>query len=148
MIRTSLLVVHLVGVAAWLGANFVQLFLAPFFARRSTGDQVAWVEATMALGQRYYNVAGSVIGFSGAALVVHGSWSWSSAFIWVGFAALAIGAAMGLGVFVPLTRQQLSALRDGSATQSLRRKILGFALLDTAIVLTAMVAMLRKWGVG
>lgn len=49
MFRSVVLALHITGVAAWLGANFVQLVLTPRFAKDSDAVAAAWTRQTMRL---------------------------------------------------------------------------------------------------
>jgi hypothetical protein len=145
--RTLLLTLHLAAVAAWLGANFVQLVLSPRFARGPAEVAAAWTRQTIWLGERYYIAAGVLIPVTGVLLVLDGDWSWGAGFIWVGVAVVVIGAVMGSAVFGPLAKQRLIALEKGDepAAAAVQARIVGFAVLDTALILTAVVAMVHKW---
>jgi len=147
MSRTIVLALHLTGVAAWLGANFVQLVLSPRFARGPSDIAAAWTRQTIWLGERYYIAAGVLIGVTGVVLVLDNDWSWSAGFIWVGISVVVIGAVLGGAVFGPLGKRRAAALDAGdhgtaTATQA---RIIGFAVLDTVLVLTAILAMVHKW---
>lgn len=147
MYRNLLLTVHLASMAAWLGCNFTQLFLTPSFARRGGDAAVAWFEAGARLARRYYNVAGVGLGVTGVLMVHHGGFSWSSGFIWVGVAALVIGAALGIAHFAPEGDRLAAAQASGDAEtvqRSLRRYTAG-AVLDTSIVLLTVLSMVAKW---
>ncbi|MFZ6005420.1 MAG: hypothetical protein ACOYXM_15975 [Actinomycetota bacterium] len=147
MTRNLLLAAHIAGVAAWLGANFVQLVLSPRFARGSAAVAAAWTRQTIWLGERYYNVAGGVIAATGVLLVLDGDWSWGSGFIWVGVAVVIVGGVMGVTLFAPLARRRADALESGddvTATDA-QARIIPLALLDTALVLLAVLAMVDRW---
>jgi hypothetical protein len=145
--RTLLLVVHIAGVSAWLGANFVQLALSSRLSKEGPQVAAAWTRQTMWLGERYYSVAGAVIALSGVGLVQDGSWSWGAGFIWVGIGVVIIGGVMGVAAFTPLAKQRLTALEAGDepAAAAAQRRIIPLALLDTLLVLTAILAMVHKW---
>jgi hypothetical protein len=147
MTRTLVLALHITAVAAWLGANFVQLVLSPRFARGPADVAAAWTRQTIWLGERYYIAAGVLIGVTGVVLVLDGDWSWSSGFIWVGIAVVVIGAVLGATAFGPLAKQRAEALESGdaSAAAEAQGNILRLAVLDTALVLTAVLAMVDKW---
>ena len=147
MTRTLLLALHIAAVAGWLGANFVQLVLSPRFARGPADVAAAWTRQTIWLGERYYNLVGAVVGITGALLVLDGDWSWGSGFIWVGVTVVVIGAALGVGAFGPLAKQRADALETGDADRAARAqtRILRLAVLDTALILTAVLAMVDKW---
>jgi hypothetical protein len=145
--RTIVLALHITGVAAWLGANFVQLVLSPRFARGPADAAAAWTRQTIWLGERYYIAAGGLIAVTGVILVLDGDWSWSSGFIWVGIAVVVIGAVMGGTLFGPLAKQRAVALEsgDGPTADAVQRRITPLGFLDTALVLTAVLAMVDKW---
>lgn len=145
--RTLLLALHISGVAAWLGANFVQLVLSPRFARGPADVAAAWTRQTIWLGERYYIASGVLIPVTGVLLVLDGDWSWGAGFVWVGISVVVIGAVMGGAVFGPLAKQRVTALEAGDepAAASVQRRIMGFAVLDTVLILTAVLAMVHKW---
>jgi hypothetical protein len=150
MTRNLLLLLHIAGVAAWLGANFVQLVLSPRFARGPADVAATWARQTIFLGERYYTAAGGLIGVTGVLLVLDGDWGWGSGFIWVGVAVIVIGAVMGVAFFAPLAKRQIAVLDSGDgpgATAVLVRRIIPLALLDTTLVLTAVLAMVDRWQV-
>lgn len=147
MTRTVLLALHITGAAAWLGANFVQLVLTPRFAKADRAVSKAWTEATIMLGTRYYNLAGALIGITGVLLVLDGDWSWSAGFVWVGITVLVIGGMLGGAVFGPQSKRRSAALDagDDAGAAAALRVILPLAVLDTALVLTTVLAMVEKW---
>jgi hypothetical protein len=142
-----LLVLHISGVGSWLGANAVQLLLSPRFARASTDVAAAWTRQIIWLAERYYVIVGAVIGITGVLLVLDGDWSWSSGFIWVGLAVLVIGAVLGVAVFGPLGRTRADALDSGDRDRAdtAQRRIVPFGIVDTALVVVAIAAMVHKW---
>jgi len=150
MTRTLLLALHITAVAAWLGANFVQIVLSPRIARSPAATAAEWARQTVWLGRRYYNVVGTLIGLTGVLLVLDGDWAWSSGFIWVGVVVLVIGGLMGVLVFESLMTRRIVALDTGEAESAagLLRRIMQFAVLDTVLVLIALVAMVHRWQAG
>src|SRR5688500_8129153 len=148
--RTLLLALHIASVGGWLGANLLQILLTPRFGRERPEAAAAWTRQQIWLGQRYYGPIGILIGVSGVLLVLDGDWPWDSGFIWVGIVVLIIGAVMGIAVFTPLANRRLTAQESGDeATASrMQRTITPLALLDTALVVLAVLAMVHKWMVG
>lgn len=66
---------------------------------------------------------------------------------WVGVAVVVVGGAMGGMVFGPLAEQRVAALEsgdDGRAALALNRTLTA-ALVDTALVVLAVLAMVHKW---
>jgi hypothetical protein len=147
MTRDLLLLLHISGVTAWLGANFVQLVLSPRFARGPADTAAAWTRQTIWLGERYYNAAGALIAVTGVLLVLDGDWSWGSGFIWVGVTVIVIGGFMGGLLFGPLAKRRAAALEsgDGATADAAQGRIIPLAYLDTVLVLTAVLAMVDKW---
>jgi hypothetical protein len=148
MTRTLLLALHITGVAGWLGANFVQLVLSPRFAKGPTDVAAAWTRQIVWLGERYYIAVGVLISITGVLLVLDGDWSWSSRFIWVGIIVVIVGAVMGGAVFGPLAKQRAEALEAGDRPRAdaAQARMMPFALLDTGLILLAILAMVDKWG--
>ena len=143
MYRNVLLTVHIASVAAWLGCNATQLFLTPWFAARGGEAAVAWFEATSRLARRYYNVAGVFLVTSGVLLVLKSGYDWSAGFVAVGITVVVIGAVLGVVFFAPDGDRMASAQRLGGPV-AVRRYLLGVCL-DSAFVLTAVLAMVAKW---
>ncbi|MGN6694357.1 MAG: hypothetical protein ACTHN0_09275 [Aquihabitans sp.] len=141
--RNVLLVVHIAAAAAWLGANLVQLALTPQFAKRGGEAAASWFEATSWLGKRYYNLAGIVLALTGILLVQETAYDWSAGFVAVGIVVIVIGAVMGVAFFAPEGDRLAAASRAGEPVASSR--YLAFALLDTALVVLAISAMVWKW---
>lgn len=147
MARTALLTVHIVSVACWLGANAVQLSVGGRFRRAQQAAHLTWLHTTGWMAERYYNVIGVLVALSGVGLVLHGDWSWSSGFIWVGVGAVAIGAALGIGEFGPTNRRTIDAVEAGDTgtVGALWRRTTTFAVVDTSVVVVTILAMVHKW---
>jgi hypothetical protein len=147
MYRDLLLVVHIASVAAWLGCNFTQLFLGPWFARRGGEVAAAWYDAASRLASRYYNVAGTLLAVSGVLLVLKMEYAWSAGFVGVGITVVIIGGVLGTMFFAPTGKRLADLARDGddAARRSLDRRYLAVACLDTLLVLAAVLAMVKRW---
>ena len=106
------------------------------------------IRQTIWLGERYYNAAGGVLAVTGVLLVLDGDWSWGTEFIWVGLAVVVIGGAMGGLLFGPLAKRRAAALESGdtATADEAQGRIMPLALLDTALILVAVWAMVDKWG--
>ena len=147
MTRTLLLVLHISGVAAWLGANFVQLVLTPRFAKAQHTVAKAWTDATIMMGERYYTAAGAVIAISGVFLVLEGDFSWSAGFVLLGIATVAMGAILGVALFGPVAKRRSAAFDSGdvAGARATLRTIVPAARFDTALLLVTLMAMIEKW---
>lgn len=143
MYRNLILTLHIAAASGWLGCNLTQLFLTPWFARRTGEAATAWFEATAVLARRYYNVVGAVLVVTGILLVLHTGYEFSSGFVGVGFAMAIFGGAMGALFFAPDGDRLAAASRSG-ARPSIRRYVLGVCL-DTTLVLLTVLAMVSRW---
>jgi hypothetical protein len=145
--RNVLLWLHISAIAAWLGANFVQLVLSPYFEKMGGGARRGWTEATNWLGTRYYAAAGVVILATGAGLVLKTPYDVTAGFVGLGIFTVVLGAAMGGAVFAPLTKKRLAGIDAGdeAVAKSTLRRITLAGLFDTALVLTTVLAMVYRW---
>ena len=147
--RNLLLALHITLVAGWLGANFVQLVLTPRFDKIGGPAGRAWTEATEFLGMRYYAVIGVLILLTGVGLVSLKStpWEFGDGFVGVGIATVIIGAVMGGVAFAPQMKKRVAALDAGdpAAAKAALNKIYLFAVIDTLLVVLAVLAMVDKW---
>ena len=145
--RNVLLWLHISSIAAWLGANFVQLVLAPYFDKQGGEARRSWTEATNWLGTRYYGVAGALILLTGAGLVLKTPYDVSAGFVGLGIFTVVLGAIMGGAVFAPLTKKRLAGIDagdEGAAKRALNRVTVA-GVFDTALVLMTVLAMVYKW---
>lgn len=146
--RTFLLVLHIIGVAIWLGANGVQAFTGPRVASASDEVRAWWSDNVGAMARVLYNVAGILVLVSGVLLVIETGYEFSDAFVSIGFLAVIIGAVLGMAVFGPGSRKLTEAIHrnDAMAERSLTSRIQAFGILDTLVLLVTIVAMVSKWG--
>lgn len=148
--RDLLLILHIIGVALWLGANGVLAFTGPRVRSAPAEARVWWAENQGAMAKTLYNVAGILVLLTGVGLVLldDTTFEFSNAFVSVGFAAVIIGAVLGMAVFGPGTRELAAAIRDGDEARerALTARLAGFGILDTVVLVVTIVAMVMKWG--
>lgn len=144
-----LLVVHIVAVAAWLGANLVQAYLAGRTRRAGVAERRWWVETQGAMARVYYSVAGVVVLVTGVLMVLDDRAEFSDAFVSIGFAAIIIGIVLGVAVFGPGSRRLAAAIDAGDAAteRALDTRLGIFGVVDTLVVVVTIAAMVGKWGV-
>ena len=94
-------------------------------------------------GKRYYNLAGAVLALTGIGMVQETGYDWSAGIVAVGIVVIVIGAVMGIAFFAPEGDRLAAASREGRPIASSR--YVGFALLDTALVILAITAMVWHW---
>ena len=146
MTRHLLLLAHIASVAAWLGANILQLVVGPRL--RSRGGVVArqWAETGEFLGRRYYNVVGALVAITGIALVLHGHWRWRG-FVLVGIAMVVVGGITGIFGFDKLFKREVAARTagDDATARRVTHNITSLAYMDSFLLLLTMLAMIDRW---
>jgi hypothetical protein len=145
--RNVLLTLHIVAVTGWLGADILQYALAPRLRRESPEVTKAWARQQVWLHDVYYAAVAVVIAVTGVALVLHGHWSWSSTFIWVGVGAIVGGATLGGGGLGSMAKKRLAALEagDAAAAEAAGHRHLPLALIVSALPVIAIFAMVQRW---
>ena len=146
MTRNLLLLAHITSVAAWLGANILQLVIGPRLRARGGDVARAWASTGEFLGQRYYNVVGGLVAVTGIALVLHGHWRWQG-FVLVGIAMVVVGGVTGVVGFDKLFKAEVKARNEGDEATAKRvtHNITSLAFMDTFLLLLTMLAMIDRW---
>jgi uncharacterized membrane protein len=147
--RTILLSFHIVFVAAWLGANVVQLLLSPRFDKVGGAGNLEWNRQIEWLGKRFYAVVGMLVLLTGVGLVLLEStpWEWSDGFVGLGIGVVVLAAILGAAVFSPLQAKRIAAIESGDTTaaRQLMGRIVAFGVFDSALVVLTILAMVHKW---
>lgn len=143
-----MLVVHIAAVAAWLGANLVQAFLAAGVRKADPAARLWWARSQGSMGRAYYSVAGVLVLLSGILMVLDDRAEFSDTFVSIGFAAVIIGIVLGIAVFGPSSRKAAAAIESGdTATEKAMDTRVGiFGAIDTLILVVTIIAMVFKWG--
>ena len=147
--RDALLVIHIICVAAWLGANLVLAFAGPMAVHADASARRWWAEVQGKMGKIYYNIAGILILITGVILVIDSnSIEFSSMFISIGFLAVIIGALLGIFVFGPGSREIVSAIDSGDRDKehAVNNRLTTMGIIDTLVMVLAIVAMVGHWG--
>ena len=99
--RDTLLIVHILAAATWLGAGVTVGFLTPRLRR--AGDDVArsFMSAYERMGLLVFNPAGILVLLSGVLLVIDGPWEFENAFVVIGFIVVITGAVFGAHFGLP-----------------------------------------------
>lgn len=143
------LFLHIAAAAAWIGAGIRQLVEAPVVR---TGEPVAralWYRSQVAMGTRLFAPAAVIVLVSGILLVLDNeAVGFGTPFVSIGFAAVIFGAAVGPAVFGKRGEAAAARLEAGdvAGADEIAKKTRPIALLDMAILLVALAAMVWKWG--
>ena len=146
--RDTLLIVHILAAATWLGAGVTVGFLTPRLRR--AGDDVArsFMSAYERMGLLVFNPAGILVLLSGVLLVIDGPWEFENAFVVIGFIVVITGAVFGARIFTPLSRQAQAAHADGdtAALDRIYARFRSFGAIDVFLIVLAIVVMVLKLG--
>lgn len=149
--RNTLLVLHILGVATWFGANMVLAFASPRAAHASAETRLWWASTQGAMARVLYNVAGILVLITGVVLVLDSDFvSFADTFVTVGFIAVIVGAVLGMVVFGPGSRKVVDAIERGDEAEerSLNSRLAVFGAIDSLVLVFAIAAMVGKWGLG
>ena len=164
--RDLLLVLHIVGVATWLGANMVQLISTKRLVAQGGQVAAAWTGMTLLWGRILYMPAAILVLITGSWLVLDSEWAeFSHAFVSVehrtstvtdGSARFRVGialagsfAVLGMVVIAKIGQRSTAAFGagDNTAGNAEINKLIPWAVLDTALIVLVIFAMVGKWGV-
>lgn len=146
--RDILLVLHIAGAGAWLGANVMQAIL-PGLLGPTSPAAASWFRATEKLSGRFYIPVGVTVLVTGILLVLNAeAYGFGSVFVTIGFVAIVIGAVLGSTVFGPKSAAIAEAIENGDEdlANSTRETTGRFGALDTLVLLFTIYAMVSKLG--
>lgn len=144
--RNIILWLHIGAAGTWLGANMFQLVGSPIMRRAGVAAESAWLHTVVQMGKRLYPPAAILALITGIELVRQGAWSYGDTFVLIGIAMVVFGAVAGTALIGPWSERLMGALETNGDTTSLRTRIGGIGLLDTALVLFTIYAMVAKLG--
>jgi uncharacterized membrane protein len=148
--RNTLLVLHILAVAAWLGGNLTLAFAGSMTRGADTAARRWWAATQGNMARLYFNVAGIVVLLTGIGLVIDSDFiSFSDVFVSIGFVAVIIGALLGIFVFGPGCRELVASIDAGDTTAeaSTTTRLTAVGIVDSLILILTIVAMVAKWGV-
>ncbi|MGD2100608.1 MAG: hypothetical protein PVG83_00065 [Acidimicrobiia bacterium] len=145
-----LLVLHIVGVGTWLGANVIQAVIPPVAARSGSETLGWWYRTSSMLSSRLYMPAAILILVTGVLLVLQReAYGFGTPFVTIGFAMIVVGAVLGMVVFGPGGREAATAAETGDrpGLQRAAGRLTRFGIVDTILLLFTITAMVLRLGV-
>lgn len=145
--RNAALWLHIIGSSMWLGTNVAQMLIGPKLVNGGAG--LPWLKAVDKASGAIYGSASGLILLTGIYLVLsNDAFSFGSTFVGIGFAVVIIGGALAGLVFNRKTRQAIGLFESGDTAKAMPvfKSIGSWAVLDTALVAFAILAMVSKWG--
>jgi hypothetical protein len=150
-VREILLFIHILAAGTWLGANATQVLVTPVMSRIGGSTAAAWMRQTVRMGVVLYTPAAVVALLTGIFLVIDGAeWEFEQFFVALGFVTVVVGGVLGARVFGPLGRQAADLHEGGNShgAGAIQRKLAMWGLVDTALVVVTIYAMVEKLGAG
>lgn len=148
-LRDVLLILHIAGAGTWLGANLVQTMAPRLAASHGPVVTAGWYRVAGRLSKPLYIPAGVLIVLTGVWMIlISEAYSFTSVFVLIGLAVVIIGAVLGSVVFEPTSEAAARAIESGdeSTSRGAIGKLSGFGVLDTLLVLFAIVVMVLRLG--
>ena len=146
-----LLIVHILAVAVWFGANVVQFFMAPRMGKADIAIAAAWQRSIVAMDTRLYTLAAIVALVTGFGLVgtSDGAYAYSDPFVAIGIVTVAIGAVLGIRFFAPQAEKAAGAYDsdDRSGGDAIVGRVGKVGAIDSVLLIATVAAMVMKWGV-
>jgi len=147
-LRNVALWLHIIGASMWIGTNVAQTVIGPKVVRAGAGLQ--WLKAVEKASGPIYGAASGLILLTGIYLVLgsNDAYSFGSAFVGIGIAVIIIGGALAGLVFNRKTRQAIGLFESGDSAKAMPvyKSIAPWAVIDTALLAFAALAMVAKWG--
>ena len=151
--RDTLLTIHILGAGVWIGTNVMGFIVNPQInpaARVIASDH--WHHTVVGFKQRYiYTPSQLIVLISGVVLVtaVDGSpYEMSDTFVMIGLIAILAGAVLGEFYIARQSRKVAAAYDadDKRTAASIEQKLAIASLVDMAVIVVAIVAMVSTWG--
>jgi hypothetical protein len=150
-LEETLLAIHILSAAAWIGAALFFGYAGPRF-REVGGPAVAgWIQVALGSISRFLAPAAILTALSGVVLVlVEDEWGWGDGFVWIGLAVFVVALGIGLGWNVPNMRAALVALEDKDmpAVGAAMRKVALAGVVIVVLLFFAEFAMVFRLGSG
>ncbi|NNF63796.1 MAG: hypothetical protein HKN07_06010 [Acidimicrobiia bacterium] len=144
--RNVILWLHIGAAGTWLGANMFQLVGGPLVRKAGAATESAWLRAVVDLSKRLYPPAAILALLTGIELVRRGAWSYGDVFVMIGITMVVFGAVVGSALIGPWSTRLIEAIDTGGESASLRNRLNGITILETALVLFTIYAMVAKLG--
>lgn len=146
--HTTMLVLHLIGVAAWLGGNLTLAFAGSMSGGADPVARRWWAVAQGSMARIYFSLAATLVLVTGVVLVLdEDGVEFSDTFVSIGFLAVIVGLVLGIFVFGPGTRQIVGAIDDGDAAaeRAGNSRLAINGVVSSLVLVVTIVAMVAGW---
>ena len=145
-----LLFVHILGVAAWFGANLVRAFARSPMSKVGDTTAASWHRATVSMGRVIHTPAAIAVFVTGFGLVglSDGAYEMTAPFVVVGIIVVVVGAVLAMSVLGPNGERIAAAYdagdRDLAEAVARRSSLVGW--VDTLLLAFTTLLMVLRWG--
>ena len=145
----ALLFLHILGAAAWLGANLVRVYAGRVLTQGGGATAASWHRTTVSMGRWIHTPAAVTVFVTGFGLVgLDAATPLTAPFVVVGVIVVVLGSVLAMTVLGPNGERIAAAYeqddRTLAETVSRRSSIIGW--LDTGLVVFATLVMVLRWG--
>lgn len=147
----TLLIIHILSAAAWIGGSMFLGFAGPRMASSGGPAAGAWIAVALTSVTRFFTPVALLTAASGIAMVLLlDEWDWAHTFVWVGLGVFVLALTIALGNNVPAMKAALSAAREGNMEQAAAngRKLVRGGSAIVILLMLAEVAMVLRLGTG
>jgi hypothetical protein len=146
-VRETLLSIHVLAAAAWIGGSLLLGFAGPRMGRAGGAAAGAWLHVVLDAVTRFFIPAAVLTLASGLLIVTtQEPWDWSDAFVGIGIAAVVIAVSIAVFNNVPSLRRMLASAQAGDMTTvaaNARRVMVGGVLISLILIGTEFAMVLR-----
>lgn len=143
----TLLIIHILSAAAWIGGAFLLGFLGPRMGRAGGPAAGAWVGVVLQAIPKFFVPASLLTLASGITIVAtQDEWDWSDIFVGLGIAIVVVALSIALFNNLPALTKMRDAAKSGdmpTVAANARRVTSGGATIGLLLVLAEIVMVLR-----
>ncbi|MFZ0627070.1 MAG: hypothetical protein WAN34_11295 [Acidimicrobiia bacterium] len=149
-VRTLLLTIHILSIAAWFGGGLGGTFLRSRLLRQGGPVAVAALKASEAMGTRFFGPASGLTLLSGIGLVLSsdGAYGFGDLFVVLGMTVFLVSAVGNSAFAGAREKKALEAYESGNdeAGQAAIVSTRGFVVIEVLLLTATLVAMVYRWG--
>jgi uncharacterized membrane protein len=147
VLYNSLLFVHVLAAAVWLGGGVMLLYLVRRAAAAGL-PAVAGVAGAAATTGSILGAAGGVTFLAGIGLVLAGPWEFEQAFVTIGVLVFVVVSVVGARLVGPACESlsEAAIAGDRAAVAAPLAKVTRFSLVNVGLLTLAVASMSWKWG--
>lgn len=147
--REVLLLIHIVAVGAWIGANVTQLIVNPAIQKAGGAAAATWMRQTSRMGRALYTPAAIVALITGFWMVINSDfYEFEHLFVGIGVLMVVFGAVLGMRVSGPGGRQSAELHENGDTVgaAAVDSRLRMWTMVDSALLLFTVYVMVERLG--